>query len=618
MYEQFGFGVGADGKQRFQLFIPDADVDTFQYVRGGPSGISAVRITGDFVSLVDPARGDWLAADALPLTPKPHPNGTLYECVLPQPLPNGYYQYKYVVDFQIEKGRWVNDPCAKVSGRSDGNSAFVVDSAPLTPLASMPAAPLVDLVVYEVMVDDFTSETRGTTAPLTALTGQLPYIASLGVNAIELMPCGARPDDETFSWGYDPVQFFAIENAYVEDPASPLDRRQRLRDLVAAAHASNLRVLLDVVLQHAKADTAAFGFAYAFLWEDPTQSPFCGDFSDAPTFGSRPLDYNNLCTLQFAADVCSYWLTTFGLDGLRFDQTSGFFRTRDVGEGLPAVLTLVNRLRRKNGQPAVPMVLEDSWGYDAIDRTNFAGAGGCWLDPYRQQLDSAVGGGLGGGVVRALNASQDFAPGVAPVICLENHDHSGVAQAAGGRASWFRTQPGAIALFTSPGAVLLRNGQELGWDVLLWEDDSNAPPQFKRVQPRPVPLQLAGDAIGTALRGLYAQLAQIRAAHPALRGPNFYPSAYDDSQTAFDGQGYGVDVQRQLVIYHRWGAAGGATERFMIVLNLGGSDQVVDVPLPVDGAWSDLLSGPGVLAGGGWARAVLVPSNWGKILFRTD
>jgi pullulanase len=266
----------------------------------------------------------------------------------------------------------------------------------------------------------------------------------------------------------------------------------------------------------------------------------------------------------------------------------------------------------------VPLVLEDTWDYDAVNRTNLAGASGCWLDPYRQQLDGAVAGSLAPAAMRALNAAQDFASGVGPVVYLENHDHSGVAQFAGGRANWFRTQPAAIALFTSPGGVLLRNGQEFGWDVLLWEDDSNAPPQFKRVQPRTVPLGLATDAIGTSLRALYAKLAQIRGAHAALRGPNFYPPQYDQSQTGFDSRGYGVNVARQLVIYHRWGPVGAATERFMVVLNFGAADQSVDVPMPVDGAWADLLGGPGVQAGQGWARGVLIPSNWGKILFRSD
>ncbi|HXN31932.1 MAG TPA: alpha-amylase family glycosyl hydrolase, partial [Polyangiaceae bacterium] len=335
MYEQFGFGLAANGAQRFQLFLPSADVDPAQYARGGSCHIHRVRVVGDFLSAMRPARRDWNPDDGVDMIRRPHANGILFEAALPAPLPPGFYEYKYYVDFATQRGRWVSDPCAKISGRSHGNSAFVVDRAPLLAIDASAPATLSDLRIYEIMVDDFTRSYRGARAPLDALVDRLDYIASIGVNAIELMPCGARPDDETFSWGYDPTQLFAIENEYVEDAATPLDRRVRLQRLVGAAHDRDLCVLLDVVLQHAKCASSDFGFAYYYLWEEPNDSPFIGTFIPGSTFGSMPLDYNNACTLQFASDVCLYWLRTFGLDGLRFDQTSGFFRSRDVGQGLP-------------------------------------------------------------------------------------------------------------------------------------------------------------------------------------------------------------------------------------------------------------------------------------------
>jgi pullulanase len=616
VYEQFGFGLTGNGDQRFQLFIPDVDIDTFQYVRGGPSNIERVRVVGNFLSSFAAGKRDWNPDDGLDLIAKPHPNGVLYEVVLANALAPGYYEYKYYVDFTTQKGRWVSDPCAKISGRSSGNSAFVVGGSPLQDVAPMLGVDLSELAIYEIMVDDFTRGYRGDRAPLDALVDRLDYVRSLGVNSIELMPCTARPDNEAFSWGYDPTQFFAIENDYVEDPNTPLDRRVRLQRVVQESHARELRCLLDIVLQHAKCDSPDAGFAYCFLWETTTDSPFIGVFVPGNAFGSLPLDYNNLCALQFSYDVCMYWLETFGLDGLRFDQTSGFFRSEDVGQGLPAILELVRRKRLKDRVAPALTALEDTWDYGAIDRTNAAKASGCWLDPYRQTVAQSASSGPMTQMMRALNAHLDFAVNANPVIYLENHDHSGVAQVAGGRASWFRTQPSAIALFTSPGAVLLRNGQEFGWDVLLWDDDTNAPPQFKRVQPRTVPLDLADDAIGRSVRALYGTLSVLRASHAALRGPNFHPSSYDETLGAFDSMGYGVDVNRKLVIFHRWGGGDGGVERFMVVLNFGPGDQYVDVPLPVDGAWSDLLGGRGVDAIQGWARQVQVGSNWGKVLFR--
>ena len=54
---------------------------------------------------------------------------------------------------------------------------------------------------------------------------------------------------------------------------------------------------------------------------------------------------------------------------------------------------------------------------------------------------------------------------------LSNHDHSHVTWRCGARDDlgsmrWWRTQPWAIALLTSPGTPMLQNGQELGEDPM--------------------------------------------------------------------------------------------------------------------------------------------------------
>ena len=47
--------------------------------------------------------------------------------------------------------------------------------------------------------------------------------------------------------------------------------------------------------------------------------------------------------------------------------------------------------------------------------------------------------------------------------------------------------------------------------------------------------------------------------------------------TGFNAQGYGVDATKDIVIYHRWGAAeNGQLERFIIVLNFSAYDHDVN------------------------------------------
>ncbi len=94
--------------------------------------------------------------------------------------------------------------------------------------------------------------------------------------------------------------------------------------MISACHDAGLMVVLDVVLQHASAGVGTSGFPYYWLWQDPGQSPFIGNFTTAQTFGSLPLNYRNPCTLQFISDVCKYWVERFSVDGFRFDQVSGY------------------------------------------------------------------------------------------------------------------------------------------------------------------------------------------------------------------------------------------------------------------------------------------------------
>jgi hypothetical protein len=102
-----------------------------------------------------------------------------------------------------------------------------------------------------------------------------------------------------------------------------------------------------------------------------------------------------------------------------------------------------------------------------------------------------------------------------------------------------------------------------------------------------------------------------------------YPEEWAQWQTQPNPVGVGVDVDRQIAIYHRWDTVdSGATENFVIVLNFSDSDQHVEVPFPTTGEWDDLLSGFDGRAGqwsltvGGPRATVDVGSHWGRVLWR--
>jgi glycosidase len=135
------------------------------------------------------------------------------------------------------------------------------------------------------------------------------------------------------------------------------------------------------------------------------------------------------------------------------------------------------------------------------------------------------------------------------------------------------------------------------------------------VKPRPLRWEFLNDKIGSSLHELYRRLIDIRKTNPALRTDNFYPSAWDENDRQFNSQGYGLDAQKQVVIYHRWGTDDhGSLQRLIVVLNFSQTDQFVDVPFSSGGLWTDLLN-PGISfnLSDPWQRNWKVSSNWGNI-----
>jgi 1,4-alpha-glucan branching enzyme len=568
-------------------------------------------VVGDFQPQVGQAA--WDHTTGLVLGRRPHPHGWLYAGAI-DALADGYYEYKYFVEFENGTTRWCSDPCSKYGGSENENSGFVLggNDTVVQPIARR--RPLRDLVLYELMLDDFTAEFRGTRAPLDAVWDKLDHLQSLGVSAVQFMPWTAWAGGG-FSWGYDPFAFFSVEHRYYTDPLNALDKLFRLKALVNELHRRGVQVLMDGVFNHVSAGRdPSRGFPYFWLYQDPADSPFVGSFEGGGFF--EDLDYDNACTTEFITDACKYWLDDYALDGIRFDYAKGFLRQGTPPAGISRIVSELNAYLAQQQRPHVSLILEllTDNRYEAVGLTNRVQATGCWYDPLMwRSFEAGRSGHVSTALVRALDSGRDFDAERAPVTYIENHDHATLTEQCGGRERWWRTQPLAIALLTACGAPMIHNGQEFGEQYWFPEDGDG------RVMPRPLRWAHAGDDAGARLLDLYRRLAAVRRTHPSLRSANFYPAPYDERDTRFDSGGYGVNEEKDVVVFHRWGEdANGRIERFIVVLNLSAFAQTVDVPFSVNGDWQDLLNGGGIHVREFRARAVVVGSHWGRVLFRVD
>jgi pullulanase len=613
MHQRCGaWQVGTDpnqGEVEFRLFFP-AGVDPH---------VAAIRVGGDFQDQLGGV--DWDYDHGLALTPQSSadPNGTFWTARTGGTLPAGFYEYQYQVDFDDGTRRLVADPCARYSGLAARTSGVVVGGSspadnPIAPLAGG-RLPLSELTIYELMIDDFTAEYRGVRAPLAAVVDRLDQLRDMGVNAILFMPWTAGKDRD-FDWGYEPFQYYAVEARYANQLDQPAEKLSWLKQLVSSCHQRGIHVLMDGVFNHVSTE-----FPYQQLYRDPEQCPFTAQIFVKAFPGLQDLDFSQPITRELVRDVCRYWIDTFDLDGIRFDNTVNFYQPGDT-RGLPELLDDVAAHTAATGRTDFSLTLEHL-DVSAAQVTNTTAAHSFWDNSLFEATFAALWHGhIDARLLTALNNRRFVTDGKTPTLYLSNHDHSQVAWQAGARDNkgavgrWWRTQPFLIALYTATAVPLLHNGQEFGEEHFLPEDDQNT---GRRVTGRPLRWKLRTDPIGRTLVALHTTLAAIRHTHPALRSRHMYPADWPAWQTRFNEVGVGVDTDRQLVIYHRWEHLPGGVDNIVVVLNFSPTDHTIDVPVPYPGRWTDLLAG--FLGGPTWSidaahthATIPVGSHWGRIL----
>lgn len=174
-----------------------------------------------------------------------------------------------------------------------------------------------DLVIYELLVRDFTEEQT-----FQSVIDTLGYLKRLGINAIELMPVGEF--EGNLSWGYNPNYYFAADKFY--GPAN------KLKQLVDACHGQGIAVIGDMVLNH------SFGTSpYVMLYWDAAnnrpsaESPFYNQVAKHDYNVGFDMNHESQDTKAYISRVLKYWITEFRFDGYRFDLSKGFTQKNTLG-----------------------------------------------------------------------------------------------------------------------------------------------------------------------------------------------------------------------------------------------------------------------------------------------
>ncbi len=200
--------------------------------------------------------------------------------------------------------------------------------------------PLSQTIIYEMHLRGFTRSGCGEVqnpGTYRGLIEKIPYLQSLGITAVELMPvhefpildCLGQKAQPVNYWGYDPLAFFAPHRGYASGHEPGCQVRE-FKEMVRALHQAGIEVILDVVFNHTaegNEDGPVLSFkglenrVYYMLEND-------GKNYRNYTGCGNTLNGNHPIVRELIFHCLRHWVHNYHVDGFRFDLASILSRDR--------------------------------------------------------------------------------------------------------------------------------------------------------------------------------------------------------------------------------------------------------------------------------------------------
>ena len=199
---------------------------------------------------------------------------------------------------------------------------------------------LSESVIYEMHVRGFTKDdSSGVAAPGTYLgvIEKIPYLQSLGVTAVELMPIhefpildihGNEPSHKNY-WGYESMAFFSPHRGYAAG-SEPGCQVNEFKQMVKALHQAGIEVILDVVYNHTcegneMGPTLSFkGLENSVYYMLESGGKYYKNFSGC----GNTVNGNHPIVREMIFHSLRHWVHNYHIDGFRFDLASILSRDR--------------------------------------------------------------------------------------------------------------------------------------------------------------------------------------------------------------------------------------------------------------------------------------------------
>ncbi len=205
--------------------------------------------------------------------------------------------------------------------------------------------PMSESVIYEMHVRGFTRSSSSKSKHPGSYLGvidKIPYLKSLGVTAVELMPVHEFPVNDPLGnkaerrnyWGYDSLAFFSPHRGYMHGSKAG-DQVRQFKEMVRALHAADIEVILDVVFNHTaegNQDGPTLSFKglenKVYYMNNPD-----GTYKNYSGCGNTVNGNHPICR-EMIFHCLRHWVHNYHIDGFRFDLASILSRDRS-GELMP-------------------------------------------------------------------------------------------------------------------------------------------------------------------------------------------------------------------------------------------------------------------------------------------
>ena len=382
-------------------------------------------------------------------------------------------------------------------------------------------------VFYQVMVRSFVDSNGDGSGDMQGLISKLDYLQWLGVDALWLPPFFVSPLRDG---GYDVADYRAIlpEFGTVDE----------FKDLVTKAHERNMRVIIDLPLNHTSDAHEWFQesrenpdgpYGDFYVWRDndegfPNVRIIFTDYEESNWafdsvrrqfyfhrfFSHQPdLNYNNPAVHEAIFDVVRFWLD-LGVDGFRLDAIPYLYESEEGnGEGEAPTHDFIKALRAMVDQdyPGRVMIAEaNQWPREVAAFFGTEEEPECHMAfdfPVMPRIFYALRSQQADELVRVLSETTDIPEGAGWGIFLRNHDELTLEMVSEeyrqAMYGWYAYDPrmrvnvgirrrlaplldnsraelelAHALLFSLPGSPFLYYGDEIGMGDNIWLPDRDA------------------------------------------------------------------------------------------------------------------------------------------------